>query len=149
MTRPIRIVCLSDTHSTHDSLEVPDGDLLLHAGDFTKRGKPVEVERFGAWLATLPHPTKVLVPGNHDFLCEREPERAKGLLGDVILLDGTTDVVEACGLRVWGSPLQPWFHDWAFNRERGPELAAHWASAPAPLDVLVTHTPPLGRLDRT
>jgi hypothetical protein len=164
----LRLVCLSDTHSAHGSLEVPDGDLLLHAGDFTKRGRPQEIERFGRWLGGLPHRHKVLVPGNHDFLCEREPDRARELLGDVVLLDGGrrrsgageadpagdppaphAGGIELAGLRLWGSPWQPWFHDWAFNLPRGEPLARHWATAPSGVDVLVTHTPPHGVLDRT
>ncbi|MHC4262653.1 MAG: metallophosphatase domain-containing protein [Planctomycetota bacterium] len=145
----VRLVCLSDTHDSHRDLTVPDGDILVHAGDFTKRGREREVREFGEWLAELPHEHKLVVPGNHDFLCERDPEHARALLGDVHYLDGTTDAIEAAGLRCWGSPLQPWFHDWAFNRPRGAVLADHWRRAPASLDVLVTHTPPMGCLDRT
>jgi predicted phosphohydrolase len=142
----LRIVCLSDTHDRHDQIAVPDGDVLLHAGDFTKRGRAEEVERFAAFLRALPHRHKVIVPGNHDFLCEREPARARELLADVHYL--CDEGVTLDGLRVWGSPWQPWFHDWAFNLPRGDALAAKWALAPEDVDVLVTHTPPHGVLDR-
>ncbi|MCU0866457.1 MAG: metallophosphoesterase, partial [Planctomycetes bacterium] len=53
------------------------------------------------------------------------------------------------GVRIWGSPWQPWFYDWAFNLERGPAIAAKWDRIPAGIDVLVTHGPPAGILDRT
>ena len=53
------------------------------------------------------------------------------------------------GVRVWGSPWQPWFYDWAFNLPRGAALAAKWALIPDGTDVLVTHGPPLGVLDTT
>lgn len=46
-------------------------------------------------------------------------------------------------------PRQPWFHDRAFDPRRGPELAAKWALVPETTDVLVTHGPPFGVLDRT
>ena len=140
-----RLVCLSDTHGRHADLDVPEGDVLVHAGDFTARGRERELADFGAWLAAQPHAHKVVVAGNHDFLLEREPQRARALLGDVHYLFDSG--VEVAGLSFWGSPWQPWFHDWAFNLRRGPELEAVWARAPAGVDVLVTHTPPLGVLD--
>lgn len=142
-----RLVCLSDTHGLHAELAVPEGDVLVHAGDFTARGREREVVDFGQWLATLPHAHKVVVAGNHDFLFEREPERARELLGDVVYLQDSG--AELAGLSFWGSPWQPWFHDWAFNLQRGPELAAVWARVPAGVDVLITHSPPMGVLDRT
>ena len=49
---------------------------------------------------------------------------------------------------MWGSPWQPWFYDWAFNLQRGPEIRAKWDRIPAGVDVLVTHGPPAGILDR-
>lgn len=142
-----RLVLISDTHGMHASIDVPEGDVLVHAGDFSARGREREVADFGAWLAAQPHAHKIVVAGNHDFLFEREPERARELLGDVhYLLDSG---VEAAGLSFWGSPWQPWFHEWAFNLRRGPALEEVWARAPSGVDVLVTHTPPLGVLDRT
>lgn len=143
----LRIVCLSDTHDRHDRLEVPDGDVLLHAGDFTGSGTEAQVAAFGAFLAGLPHREKVVIAGNHDFLFEREPERARELLGDVTYLqDAGADVA---GLSVWGSPWQPWFFDWAFNLPRGAPLAERWALVPDGVDVLVTHGPAHGILDTT
>lgn len=144
---PLRLVLLSDTHDRHADIDVPDGDVLIHAGDFTSRGRPEEVASFGAFLAELPHRHKVVVAGNHDFLFQREPERARALLGDVLYLEDSG--AEVVGLSLWGSPWQPWFHDWAFNLPRGERLAERWALVPAGVDVLVTHGPPHGILDRT
>jgi len=137
---------LSDTHGRHDRVAVPEGDVLLHAGDFTKRGTEEEVRAFGGFLARLGHREKVVVAGNHDFLFESEPERARGMLGEVTYLQDAG--VSLAGIRVWGSPWQPWFHDWAFNLPRGAALAEKWALVPEGVDVLVTHGPPLGVLDR-
>ncbi|MEZ5980560.1 MAG: metallophosphatase domain-containing protein [Planctomycetota bacterium] len=144
---PTRLVLLSDTHGLHDRLRVPDGDVLVHAGDFTKRGREAEVAAFGAWLGEQPHAHKVVVAGNHDFLFEREPARARELLEGAIYLEHELAVLG--DLRLFGSPWQPWFFDWAFNLRRGPELAAKWREVPSGVDVLVTHTPPMGVLDRT
>ena len=143
----MRIVCLSDTHGLHARLSVPDGDVLVHAGDFSMNGRPQEIERFDRWLAGLPHRHKIVVAGNHDFLFEHEPKRARAMLGGAVYL--RDELVEVAGLRIWGSPWQPWFHDWAFNLPRGEALAAVWARAPSGVDVLVTHSPPMGVLDRT
>ena len=145
--RSVHLVCLSDTHNLHERVPVPDGDVLLHAGDFTARGTVREVEAFGRFLAGLPHPTKIVVAGNHDFLFQRDRERARALLGDALYLEDAC--VEVAGLRILGSPWQPWFHDWAFNLPRGAALAAKWALVPDALDVLITHGPPHHVLDRT
>ena len=52
----VRIVFISDTHSQHRGLwELPGGDVLIHAGDFTRYGLVSEVLQFNEWLATLPH----------------------------------------------------------------------------------------------
>ena len=143
----LRLVLLSDTHGRHDDLDVPDGDILVHAGDFTKSGTEREVASFGAFLKRMPHAAKCIVAGNHDFLFERQPERAREYLGDVHYLFDSGASVH--GLEVWGSPWQPWFHDWAFNLPRGPKLAERWAMVPSGLDLLITHSPPAGVLDRT
>jgi predicted phosphohydrolase len=143
----MRIVCLSDTHGHHRRLRVPEGDVLLHAGDFSMAGRPDEIESFDRWLGTLPHAHKVVVAGNHEFLFERDPARARALLVNACYLED--GLLEVGGLRIWGSPWQPWFFDWAFNLARGPALAAKWALVPSGVDVLVTHGPPAEILDRT
>jgi Icc-related predicted phosphoesterase len=146
----MRLVCLSDTHLRTRALQVPPGDVLLHAGDLTGHGEGDEVREALAWLAGLPHPHKVLIAGNHDFLFQREPVEARALLAEhpglTYLEDSEATVA---GVRIWGSPWQPWFYDWAFNAERGEALRRIWAKIPAGLDVLLTHGPPAGILDRT
>lgn len=142
----MRIVCISDTHDQHDKLTLPDGDVLVHSGDFSKRGRVADVIAFNAWLGRQPHRHKVVIAGNHDFCLEREPESA-ALFTNATYLRDSGCVVE--GLRFWGSPWQPRFFDWAFNLDRGAPLAARWALVPAGVDVLLTHGPPMGVLDRT
>lgn len=143
----MRIVCLSDTHDLHDRLQVPDGDLLLHAGDATMKGSLAQLEAFDRWLARQPHRHKVVIAGNHDWGWQETPARARSLLRSAVYLEDAETTID--GLRIWGSPWQPWFYDWAFNLPRGPAIAAKWALIPAGIDVLVTHGPPLGILDRT
>lgn len=143
----MRIVCLSDTHNLHDAIEVPGGDLLVHTGDFSGKGRPAEIAAFGVFLANLPHKHKVIIAGNHDFLFEEDIEQAKALLGDVTYLQDSGTEID--GLRIWGSPWQPRFFDWAFNLDRGLELKQKWDLIPDETELLLTHGPPHGTLDIT
>lgn len=140
-----RVVCLSDTHGFHDSLAVPEGDVLIHAGDLSMKGREAEVQAFAAWFGALPHPHKIVIAGNHDWLFARAPARGRELLRDVTYL--CDEGAQVAGLHVWGSPWQPWFYDWAFNLPRGQALRDKWDLIPHDTDVLVTHGPPFGYLD--
>jgi len=62
----LRIVLISDTHMQHQKLVMPQGDLLIHAGDFTNRGRAKEIKEFDDWLGGLNYQYKVVVYGNHD-----------------------------------------------------------------------------------
>ena len=142
----MKIVCVSDTHGYHGRLEVPAGDLLIHAGDVSMSGKPEEIEAFDSWLGTLPHRHKLLVAGNHDWLFQREPAEARRRITHAAYLEDSGLRIE--GLRLWGSPWQPWFLNWAFNLPRGPALKAKWDLIPSDTDILITHAPPHGIGDR-
>lgn len=146
MSTSIRLVFISDTHGFHD-FPVPPGDVLVHAGDGCSHGTLDEARAWASFLRRQPHPHKLVIAGNHDRCFESDFEQARALFDDAI--DFLHDSgCERLGLRFWGSPWQPWFFDWAFNLPRGPELAAKWALIPELTDVLVTHAPPHGILDR-
>jgi Icc-related predicted phosphoesterase len=134
----MRIVLISDTHGLHRQLDAPGGDVLIHAGDFTLDSKPLSVlSDFNAWLGSLPHRHKVVVPGNHEFVLE-EP-RNRGAITDAIML--VDSGVEIEGLKIWGSPVTP-LYGGAFGKSRPEDRKKLWASIPDGLDILVTHTPP-------
>jgi Icc-related predicted phosphoesterase len=141
----MRIVCISDTHARHAGLVVPDGDVLVHAGDLTRRGSEKDVRAFDDWLRTLPHRHKVVIAGNHDFCFENRDDARTWITAAHYLQDSG---VTLDGVRFWGSPWQPRFFDWAFNLDRGASLRAKWNLIPAGTDVLITHGPPEGILDR-
>jgi len=61
----IRIVCLSDTHT--NTVSIPSGDVLIHAGDMTNAGTVDEIQNQLDWLALQPHREKVIIAGNHDY----------------------------------------------------------------------------------
>lgn len=143
----MRIVAVSDTHLFHGDLQVPDGDVFVHAGDLCRGGDLDELRAAAAWMASLPHRQKIIVAGNHDWAFAREPAAARGALEGITYLEDSGVTID--GLRFWGSPWQPAFHDWAFNLPRGPALAAVWAKIPHGIDVLITHSPPEGFGDRS
>jgi hypothetical protein len=68
----LRIVCISDTHTLLDKISVPEGDVLIHAGDFTRSGKLDEIQKFRRHLDALPHPYKLFIAGNHDLTLDTE-----------------------------------------------------------------------------
>ncbi len=141
-----RIVCLSDTHNSNAQIDVPDGDILIHSGDATITGTTEEIRLFNRWFSGLPHKHKIFVAGNHDRLFEREPRSAKMLLDkSVVYLQDSACEID--GLKIYGSPWQPRFYDWAFNLMRGKELAEKWKLIPDDVDILITHGPPNGILD--
>lgn len=146
----MEIVCLSDTHNLHRELRVPDGDVLIHAGDATGQGSFKEVAAFLRWMDALPHRHKILVAGNHDWLFQRDSDIARMILQDhpgITYLQDSGCEVE--GLLIWGSPWQPWFMSWAFNLPRGGQaIREAWNRIPVATDVLVTHGPPHGVLDQ-
>lgn len=155
-----RLVCVSDTHGARP--HVPFGDVLVHAGDFTRTGKRDEIERFAQWIDGLPHAHKVVVAGNHETTLDeafytpsvarrmghRVPTDTHTCLSILLAARGVTYLenssAEVAGVRFWGSPVTPEFCRWAFNVPRGPEIARVWDAIPTDVDVLVTHGPPLG-----
>ncbi len=142
----MRIVCISDTHNCHDQINVPDGDILIHAGDATTVGNVEQIKAFNRWFANLPHKHKVFIAGNHDWLFENDNNFARSLL-DKSIVYLQDSFVEIDGLKIYGSPWQPRFYDWAFNLNRGAELAEKWKLIPHDTDILITHGPPFGILD--
>jgi Icc-related predicted phosphoesterase len=143
-----RIICISDTHGVHENLRLPPCDLLIHAGDLTRRGTLRELARASRWLHSQPAERVVLIAGNHDRCLERSPVRSREILSqlDIYLED---EAFEWQGLKIYGSPWQPKFFNWAFNLPRGEPLREKWQMIPEDTDILVTHTPPYGVLDKT
>ncbi|KAF6202153.1 hypothetical protein GE061_004551 [Apolygus lucorum] len=170
-----RIVCMSDTHSLtpHIRFKVPDGDIFIHAGDFTRCGLEDEVVEFNNWIGKLPHKHKIVIAGNHELSFDRSfthplsPNFVKNIptLGNpqsdlvdavskVNIRDRLTNCIylqdemaEPYGLRIYGTPWQPEFQGWAFNVRRGADCLRKWDKIPDNVDILISHTPPVGHGD--
>jgi Icc-related predicted phosphoesterase len=143
----LKFVAVSDTHSRHYSLQLPKGDVLLHAGDLSYKGTKEEIKDFLNWFGRQDYEYKVFIAGNHDFFLEKAgaPAIEKLLPAGVIYLNDSGTSIN--GINIWGSPVTPWFYDWAFNRHRGEEIRRHWDLIPLNTDLLITHGPVYGFLD--
>jgi predicted phosphohydrolase len=140
----LRLVLLSDTHELHREVDVPDGDIFIHAGDFTIFSKSMDaVADFNDWLGGLPHRYKIVVPGNHEFFLEAEPSERFMLDNAIVLINEGTEID---GLRIWGSPVTP-LYGGAFGLRSAKDRRRLYAQIPHGIDVLVTHGPPFGILD--
>lgn len=142
----MKIVAMSDTHGLHNQVQVPPGDVLIHAGDFMNTGRhPWELNSFADWLRSQPHPKKIVIAGNHDVLAQKNRLLVESTLGaDVTYLQDSG--CEYRGIKFWGSPYTPEFCDWAFNVPRHL-LYKHWDLIPDDTNVLITHGGPWGILD--
>lgn len=69
----LRVVCISDTHSLELRMkDIPAGDVLIHAGDFSSTGRLEEISNFRSFMDSLPHPQKIVIAGNHDITMETD-----------------------------------------------------------------------------
>jgi Icc-related predicted phosphoesterase len=145
----MKFVLISDTHCQLEKMIIPDGDILIHAGDLTYRGS---VEQTSAELRKLSLLTErfkqvIVIDGNHDWLGEKNPSLMESLCKDNGLTYLKDSSVTIDGINIYGSPFQPEFCSWAFNLPRGEALQKVWAKIPDDTHVLVTHGPPRGILD--
>jgi len=166
----MRLVCISDTHSLQHNMlhELPQGDVLIHAGDISNRGGEKDVTNFINWFQNLNGwDSKIFISGNHDHCFERinlphhrkDYEWLSHLMApenlsqsDVTYLEDDFFTIETSEfsrpIKFYGSPWQPEFYNWAFNLPRlGIELQEKWNRIPEDTDVLITHGPPNGYCD--
>jgi len=141
----MKLVFISDTHGLHSKISVPDGDVLIHCGDFSGNGSVPELVAFNEWLGTLPHKHKIVSPGNHDRICEQAPALAASLFTNATLVIHDGFVID--GVSFFCSPYTPIFGYWSFMKSRGTDIRRVWETMPDSVDVLVTHGPPEGVLD--
>jgi len=145
-TPKLSCVAVSDTHGMYEQVDVPNADVYIHAGDITRSGKLSEIKHFNNYLSTLPHKHKIIIAGNHDWGFERSPDEARNLITNGTYLEDESVTIN--GFKFYGSPWQPWFLNWAFNLHRGKNISSKWDLIENDTDVLITHGPAFGILDR-
>jgi len=150
----LKIVFFSDTHRAHLSVKLPSADILVFTGDCSGRGGLHEIEHFLEWFSSQDSKYKVMIAGNHDFGFELNPTAIKTMMPkNITYLEDSGIEIE--GIKFWGSPVQPWFNNWAFNRIRSEGqdnvkngIKQHWDMIPNDTDILLTHGPSYGILDK-
>ncbi|XP_076443686.1 metallophosphoesterase MPPED2-like [Babylonia areolata] len=168
----LRFVCLSDTHSMVEGSRrafherIPDGDVLIHCGDFSMGGDPSEIIQFDSFMGRLSHPVKLVIAGNHEMTFEdyfygghpvllrkqlglsQEASTQEVVAGCKALLQNSLyledEVISICGIKLYGSPWVPSFGSWGFSLTRGQNLLEKWNRIPSDTDILITHGPPCG-----
>ena len=150
----MKIVAISDTHQLHNKITVPLWDVLLHCGDFTNKGTSGALKDFLEWFSSQPHEHKIFIAGNHELGLDRGPMRDRKLAIIKGFMEKHPNLhylenseVTVGGVKFYGSPITPWFFDWAWNVRRGAPIAAAWDLIPEDTQVLLTHGPAYGILD--
>lgn len=149
----MKIWVISDTHGFHNELTIPEGiDMIIHAGDFSNSKSPAfnynEATEFLIWYDNIKDVKyKLLCCGNHDTSIEAgliDKQIIKSFYPSLTYLFHETIEIE--GLKIFGSPYTPEFHQWAFNVKR-QKLFKYWECIEENTDIVITHTPPMGILD--
>lgn len=166
-----RLVFISDTHDLHRQMaEIPDGDVLIHTGDFTNNGSEACVADFLAWMASQAHAEKVLIAGNHDMTLDptfyarkgwrfhretQDVEKVAAMVraSGITYLENSATRIAGGRLKVWGSPCTlglPFGSAFPIYPGRSKRSSkALWDSIPDDTDIVLTHGPPLGIGDGT
>jgi len=161
----MKIAAISDIHGKQDAWlkgqnintkkKFNNVDCIVVAGDMTMMGRRKELVKFLDWLDSQPAEHKVVIAGNHDHFMDPDHPKETSCEEDINdLISGYPSIhylndsgITIDGINFWGSPVQPAFGGWAFNRERGSDIKRHWDKIPENVDMLITHGPPYGVLD--
>lgn len=157
----MKILYISDTHTLERGIFkswLPPADTIVHSGDFMNSGYiKRDIIAFLDWFSSLTqYKNKIFIAGNHDKYVQMFPEEFADILKlypEVTYLENSEVIID--GIKFWGSPWTPYFHNWAFNAmikiedatTRNPWIKNFWDLIPADVDVLITHGPPYGILD--
>ena len=154
----LKITFMSDTHTKHNQItkDLHGGDILIHAGDMSSMGYKHEIENFCKWFDGLDnYDTKVFIAGNHDWGFQNHPEQTMQIINSYKWFNYLQDELFMVGenyddmIKIYGSPWQPEFYNWAFNLPRmGDQLKAKWDLIPMNTDILITHGPAWGYVDK-
>jgi len=148
LSKTLKVVAISDQHGVLP--DVPSCDLCIIAGDVcpaTNHQLWYQEHwldtNFRYWLKKIDAKKIVGIAGNHDYIFQNAPQKVPSLPW-TYLQDSKTEFE---GYKIWGTPWQPWFFDWAFNLYE-KDLLEKWALIPNDTDILVVHGPPYGYGDK-
>jgi Icc-related predicted phosphoesterase len=143
----MKIVVVSDTHTSHEKLGILKGDVLIHCGDSCNvfNQSPDDIQRLDNWFGQQEFDKVLCIGGNHDFLMQERAAQGEAIFANAIYLQD--QLYEYRGVRFYGAPWLPELAGWAYFLD-SDALKAKWALVPEDIDILITHTPPFGILDR-
>jgi hypothetical protein len=142
-----RLIAISDTHGVCDEVDIPDGDILVHAGDLSISGSQSQILSELNWIARQPHIQKIVIPGNHDRYVEGNELWFRSECADRGIVGLIDEGFSTHGLVFYGSPWTPPFGSgWAYNAPDDLRMIK-WNQIPFDVDVVITHGPPLGTGD--
>lgn len=147
----MKICCISDTHGIPLSqLDLPEADILIHAGDMSFKGTITEMSMFNEYCGEVKHKFKHGIwacMGNHELGVEENTTLHKSIATNYNMKIHDEVVVD--GIKFFFSSYTPWFHSWAWNLHRGKPLEDKWAQIPLDTRVLITHGGPRFHLAKT
>ncbi len=142
----MKLVCIADTHGRHRDVDLPKGDVLIHAGDISVHGERQAFEDFNKWIYDLGFDIVLFTMGNHDRC---RATMIQKLVPNGLMLNDTD--WKYMGLKFYGSPQTPSVWDtkeeYCYIRHDYEDAQKIWDKIPDDTDVLITHGPPLGILD--
>ena len=145
----MKVTFISDTHTKQRYVNLPGGDLLIHAGDIMNSGySKHDITKFCEWFEAQDYKHKIFIAGNHDRMFENHPLESETIVKDYTVTYLQDEEIMTDGVKLYGTPWQPEFYNWAFNLPRtSKELEEKWNAIPKNTDILITHGPPQGHLD--
>ena len=145
----MKVTFISDTHTKQRYVNLPGGDLLIHAGDIMNSGySKHDITEFCEWFEAQDYKHKIFIAGNHDRMFENHPLESETIVKDYTVTYLQDEEIMTDGVKLYGTPWQPEFYNWAFNLPRtSKELEEKWNAIPKNTDILITHGPPQGHLD--
>jgi Icc-related predicted phosphoesterase len=152
----MKIVTFSDIHGQQNKkltnwFESNPADLLIFAGDLQANQTTDDGTKFTQWLHKLPYPSKIMVFGNHDGYYDIITNYVvNNFYDDIVILNNNSYTYNKNGneINIFGSPHSVEFGSWWFML-KDEELEKLWEKIPDNTDILITHGPPYGILDKT
>lgn len=131
----MKIITISDTHGCHRELNLPKGDMLLHAGDICNMGNKDDVNDFIEWFSELNFKYKIFIRGNHDWdLINNKSLVPEKLPDNIIYLNHSGCDIN--GIKIYGVPYLEEYPD------------STWDDIPNDTNIVITHNPPYGIHDK-
>jgi len=151
----MKICMLSDTHTYHKQVEMPEAEVVIHCGDYTHTGETHEVIDFLNWFGNQKSMYKIFINGNHEkyvakmgITKQMVESHNKYHMTNIIYLEDSEVVID--GIKFYGSPWTPEFfpEHWAYQLMNDGHADSVWRKIPNDVDVLITHGPVFGKLDK-